>query len=202
MRLHHDVYTGVRNTVIDTVRRYHDQTPLETAIPVPVLVQRLHYLERPVVLGIVRRLLDERALTGDDHAVALVGFEPVLTQTQRRLHGAVVTTFRTAGLAPPGVADLSQTLNVDEELLRPIVELCVNEGHLTRLGDGMFLHADGEARVRELVAASLGDGDGMTLSEIKNILGVSRKYAVPICEHLDRVGFTRRIDDRRVLAHA
>ncbi len=200
LRLHHDVYAGLRNMVIEAVRRYHRETPLETSVPVPVLVQRLHYLERPVVLGIVRRLLDERAITGDDRAVALAGFEPVLTRSQRRLHDAVVSTFRAAGLAPPGVARLSQALDVDEEQLRPIVELCVNQGHLLRLGDGMFLHADGEARVRELIGAELQSGEGLTVSQIKDVLGVSRKYAVPICEHLDRIGFTRRVADRRVLA--
>ncbi len=63
----------------------------------------------------------------------------------------------------------------------------------------MFLHTDGEIRARELIAAELRGGDGLTISEIKELLGVSRKYAVPICEHLDRVGFTRRVADRRVL---
>ena len=202
LRLHHDVYAALRDTVIDSVRRYHQETPLETAVPVPVLVQRLHYLERPVVLGIVQRLLDEQAITGDDRSVALAGFEPVLTRTQRRLRDEVVSTFRTAGLAPPGVADLSKALDVDEEQLRPIVELCVNQGHLMRLGNGMFLHADGEARARELIGAELCQGEALTVSEIKNILGVSRKYAVPICEHLDRIGFTRRVADRRVLGSA
>ncbi len=200
LRLHHDVFARLRHTVLDAVRRYHQETPLETAVPVPVLVQRLHYLERPVVLGIVHRLLEERAITGDDHSVALAGFEPVLTHTQRRLREVVLDTFRTAGLAPPDVADLSKALDVDEEQLRPIVELCVNQGHLARLGKGLFMHADGEARARELIGVELREGEGLTISQIKNILGVSRKYAVPICEHLDRIGFTRRVADRRVLA--
>ena len=200
LRLHRDVYARLRDTVVDTVRRYHDAAPLETAMPVATLVQRLRYLDRPAVLGVAHRLLRERTMTGDDRAVALAGFEPALTQAQRRLRDAVVTAFRTAGLAPPAVADLSRKLDVDEEQLRPIVELCVNQGHLTRLGDGMFLHADSEARARELIGAELRDDEGLTISEIKEVLGVSRKYAVPICEHLDRIGFTRRVADRRVLA--
>ena len=109
-------------------------------------------------------------------------------------------TFRTKGLTPPAVTDLSQELNVDQEQLRPIIELCVNQGLLTRLGDGMFLHTDGEARARALIGAKLNTGAGLTVSQIKDVLGVSRKYAVPICEHLDRIGFTRRVADRRILA--
>ncbi|NIS35451.1 MAG: selenocysteine-specific translation factor, partial [Actinobacteria bacterium] len=78
-------------------------------------------------------------------------------------------------------------------------ELCVDEGYLTRVGDGMFLHRDREAELRDRLAPALRD-DGLTVSEIKTVLGISRKYAVPICEYLDRIGFTRRIEDRRVLA--
>jgi len=200
LRLHRDVYAGLRDKVVDAVRRYHEAAPLETAMPVATLVQRLQYLDRPTVLGVTHRLLREQTIKGDDRAVALAGFEPALTQAQRRLHDAVITAFRTAGLSPPTVADISQKLDVNEDQLRPIVELCINQGHLTRLGGGMFLHADGEIRARELIAAELRGGDGLTVSEIKETLGVSRKYAVPICEHLDRIGFTRRVADRRVLA--
>jgi len=200
LHLHRDVYARLRDTIVDTVRRYHDEAPLETAMPLATLAQRLDYLDRAAVLGVVKRLVREKTITGDDRAVAMTGFEPALTQAQRRLHDAVVSTFRIAGLAPPGVADLSKALDVDEEQLRPIIELCVNQGHLIRLGSGMFLHADGEARARQLIGVELGEGERLTLSEIKNILGVSRKYAVPICEHLDRIGFTRRVADRRVLA--
>ena len=200
LRLHRDVYARLRDTVVDTVRRYHEAAPLETAMPVATLVQRLQYLDRHAVLGVTHRLLRERTMTGDDRAVAMAGFEPALTQAQRRLHDAVITAFRTAGLAPPAVSDLSRKLDVDEEKLRPIVELCIGQGYLTRLGDGMFLHADSEIRARELIAAELRGSDGLTISEIKKVLGVSRKYAVPICEHLDRIGFTRRVADRRILA--
>ena len=169
-------------------------------MPVATLVQRLQYLDRPAVLGVTHRLLREKTMKGDDRAVAMAGFEPALTQAQRRLYDAVISTFQAAGLSPPAVADVSRKLDVDEEQLRPIVELCIDQGHLTRLGDGMFLHADGEARARELIGAELRDDKGLTISEIKEVLGVSRKYAVPICEYLDRVGFTRRVAARRVLA--
>ena len=51
-------------------------------------------------------------------------------------------------------------------------------------------------RLTERLAA----GPGLTVAEIRDILGTTRKYAVPICEYLDRVGFTRREGDLRLLA--
>ena len=45
-------------------------------------------------------------------------------------------------------------------------------------------------------------GPGLTVAEIRDLLGTTRKYAVPLCEYLDRAGVTRRAGDLRVLAAA
>ena len=111
-----------------------------------------------------------------------------------------MNAFEAAGLTPPTLAELSKQLDATPGQVSPVVELCVDEGYLTRLGDGQFLHRDRVADVRCQLEGELRDRGGLTVSEIKAVLGISRKYAVPICEHLDRIGFTRRVGDRRVLA--
>jgi selenocysteine-specific elongation factor len=75
----------------------------------------------------------------------------------------------------------------------------VAEGLLVRVADNLYLHCDAEADMRRLVAARAAAGPGMTVAEIRDLLGTTRKYAVPLCEYLDRVGVTRREGDLRVL---
>jgi selenocysteine-specific elongation factor len=53
--------------------------------------------------------------------------------------------------------------------------------------------------MKKLVGEKLKDSKGMTVAEIRDLLGTTRKYAVPLCEYLDRIGFTRREGDLRVL---
>ena len=55
----------------------------------------------------------------------------------------------------------------------------------------MYLHADAEADMRRLVTERLQNGGGLTVAEIRDLLGTTRKYAVPLCEYLDRSGVTR-----------
>ena len=60
-----------------------------------------------------------------------------------------------------------------------------------RITDDLYLHADAEAEMRRRVTASLAaGGPGLTVAEIRDLLGTTRKYAVPLCEYLDRVGVT------------
>ena len=78
--------------------------------------------------------------------------------------------------------------------------MCVAEGFLVHVADDMYLHADAEADMRRRVSERLAGGAGMTVAEIRDLLGTTRKYAVPLCEYLDRAGVTRREGDLRLLA--
>jgi selenocysteine-specific elongation factor len=62
----------------------------------------------------------------------------------------------------------------------------------------LYLHTDAETEMRRRVAERLTSGAGLTVAEIRDLLGTTRKYAVPLCEYLDRVGLTRREGDLRV----
>ena len=53
--------------------------------------------------------------------------------------------------------------------------------------------------MRRLISEKLANSSGMTVAEIRDLLGTTRKYAVPFCEYLDRVGVTERQGDLRVL---
>src|ERR671929_190108 len=57
-----------------------------------------------------------------------------------------------------------------------------------------------EAEMRKRIADRLAQGPGLTVAEIRDLLGTTRKYAVPLCEYLDRIGVTRREGDLRFLA--
>ena len=67
------------------------------------------------------------------------------------------------------------------------------------LGGNMFLHREVETLMRCQLQRELANGKSLTVSEIRELLATSRKFAVPICEYLDRIGFTRRDGDLRSL---
>jgi selenocysteine-specific elongation factor len=82
-----------------------------------------------------------------------------------------------------------------------LIALAAADGQLVEFEAGSYLHSEVEAELRRTLAERLAEG-GLTVSQIREILGVSRKYAVPLCEYLDRIGFTRRDGDLRWLAQA
>ena len=85
--------------------------------------------------------------------------------------------------------------------MKDLFDVCVADGFLVPVTEEIFLHADVEAEMRKRLREKLAGGEsGATVAEIRDLLGTTRKYAVPICEYLDRIGVTKREGDLRFLA--
>src|SRR5262249_34078124 len=153
-----------------------------------------------LVHAAVDRLLARKQLVGDVRRVARAEFRPKLSNNQRRLKEKIVAAYQAAGFSPPEVADFVNQAGGNAASLGDLFEVCVAEGHLVQAGPDLYLHADAEAEMRRRVAERLAAGAGLTVAEIRDLLGTTRKYAVPLCEYLDRVGLTRRDGDLRVRA--
>ncbi len=77
----------------------------------------------------------------------------------------------------------------------------IDEGQLAEVGPSLYLDTDTDAAMRGRVATRLADGSSLTMAELRDLLGTTRKFAVPLCEYLDRVGVTRRDGDLRRLGN-
>ncbi len=78
-----------------------------------------------------------------------------------------------------------------------LLALLRDEHQIAEINSGLYLDADVDAELRRKVRDRLADGSAITMSELRDLLGTTRKYAVPIGEYLDRVGLTRREGDLR-----
>jgi selenocysteine-specific elongation factor len=182
--------------------RLHERTPLACAIPRERLLNECGSQSAVLAAVLDRIAADERSpVVARDGGFALRAFAPVLSAAQERLRNDVIEAYRLAAFSPPDPDELARSVGVNGEALRPIIELCESESHLARVEGAIYLHREWADELRRRVCGRLeGSAEGMTVSEIRDLLDTTRKHAVPICEHLDRIGLTRRVGDRRVLA--
>jgi selenocysteine-specific elongation factor len=198
--IHRDVVAQAERRTVELVKKLHAASALRTAIARERVVA-LHGSDQnaQVTEALIDRLLERGALVGDHQHVALAGYAPRLSAAQSRLREQILAALKEAGLKPPTPAELARAAAAEEDQIRQILSLCVDEGEVVPLGGEFYLHRDVEASMRESLRERLKQDGGMSVSQIKDLLGTTRKFAVPICEHLDRIGFTRREGDVRVL---
>jgi selenocysteine-specific elongation factor len=110
--------------------------------------------------------------------------------------GRLWKAIETGGFQPPTRPDLETT----SENARSILAFWISTGQLVALGDGVLFPRQTLDRIRDMITEKLQESGEITAAQLRDLLGTSRRYAVPILEALDREGTTRRIGDIRVLA--
>ncbi len=125
--------------------------------------------------------------------IRLPHFEPRFTQAQQQQVARLLQHFRESPYTPPGRAEAEAQVGV--EVLNALIE----QGQLVKLGDGvLFLHKTYDEAVARLVQYLHTHGT-MTVAEARDVLGATRKYILPLLEHMDALKITRRMGDERIL---
>jgi len=197
-----DRFLALDGWVRDALAEYHRRHPLRPGMDGGelrrVLLERggglVPALEQGLAVALLARLEDEAALVREGTTVRLADHRVSLGEREedaRRLLEAVASAEPT----PPTVRDLQQN-----GFSRELVQACVATGRLSRVSEDLVVTPEFLARAEEVVRAEAGGREGVTVSRFREALGTTRRYALPLLEHFDRKGLTRRQGDIRRLA--
>jgi selenocysteine-specific elongation factor len=198
--LHADMVKELEERLLQVLRRLHEEYPLMSAHDRQKVQSHLDYVgDETLVQGTVDRLIQQKKVAGDLRRIARADFKPKLSGNLRKLKDKLVAAYQAARFQPPEPASFAGQAGGNAANLNDLFDVCVAEGYLVPIAADLYLHSDADAEMRRLVRERLADGTGLAVSEIRDLLGTTRKYAVPLCEYLDRIGLTRREGDLRFL---
>jgi selenocysteine-specific elongation factor len=201
IRLHRRVIDRLCDRIEAALKKMHELNPLRSMLDRSQLVSGFRYLgDETLIDAVLESMHAAGRINLSGKRVSLVGYGPKLSQNEQKLLLQLIERFRQAGLQPPSVKECRQQATKNQESVPQLIALAAAEGELVEIAPDFYLHAETERAARETLTAKLAAGQGLTMSEIRETLNTSRKFAVPLCEYFDRVGFTRREGDLRVLA--
>jgi selenocysteine-specific elongation factor len=129
----------------------------------------------------------------------LAGHEARLDEEEALARSRLLTLLRDGGLAPPPPESLAaEACGGDRPLLNDLLRILVEQGAVIALGPDLFLEAACERELRGLAIGVLAAGEPAAPSAFAAATGLSRRQLIPLLEHLDRTGWTRRTGDGRV----
>ncbi|MEO8132124.1 MAG: SelB C-terminal domain-containing protein, partial [Bryobacteraceae bacterium] len=134
-------------------------------------------------------------VTGD--IVHLAAHKLALKQDEALALEKIEAAFQRAGLAVPGVQAVIESSGVEPARARSLLQILYRGKKLIRIGDDLVFHHTALATLRELLAAHKGEHFGV--GTFKDWTGISRKYAIPLLEYLDREHVTLRDGDSRLV---
>jgi selenocysteine-specific elongation factor len=135
------------------------------------------------------------AITGE--LVHLPGRGVVMRDEEAESRNVIEQTFASAGLKVPAVKDVLGGLKIDKVRAQKIMTLLLRERVLIKVSDDLVFHQTALAELRKRLATQRLRSPKIDVAGFKDLAGVSRKYAIPLLEYLDRERVTRRVGEQR-----
>src|SRR5271163_1481949 len=194
-------FDEVRRKIGERVERFHKENPLSPGIAREDLRASLGRRVRAETFRTaLEELAGEKKLDVQGEIVKRAGSEIALQPEEARAKGEIERAFAEAGLAVPSVKEVLAKLSVEAKRAEKLLQILLREKILVRVSPELIFHRDALAHLKEhLVTYKKAKGERISVPGFKDLTGISRKYAIPLLEYLDRERVTRRAGDERVI---
>ena len=187
--------------IAERIDRFHKENPLQPGITREQLRAELARRLRPEIF---RAALDELAgrkkIEMQGELVKRAGSQISLLAEEAKAKDQIEAAFASAGLAVPSVKEVLATLAVEARRSEKLLQLLLREKALHRVTPELIFHRQALAELRSKLAAyKQAKGERISVPAFKDLTGITRKYAIPLLEYLDRERVTRRQGGERVI---
>jgi selenocysteine-specific elongation factor len=184
----------------EAVTQFHAKNPLAEGIPLQSLRAAVARRRAVTFDASLQQLIAAKELAPSGELIKKATHSISLQPAEIQARDRIAAAFETAGLAVPAADEVLAGVALDSQRAQKLLQILLRENVLIKLGDGLIFHHTALAKLRQLVAArKKTKGPRFKVPEFKELAGVSRKYAIPLLEYLDRNGVTQRMGDERVI---
>jgi selenocysteine-specific elongation factor len=153
-------------------------------------------LEAPAFL-LDALLSGAKEIAVEGETVRLRSHRVVFKEDEEQARAKIEGAFEQAGLTVPAVAEVLSKAGVEAARARSLLQILIRERRLVRISEDLVFHQSAIGNLRQLLAAH--KSTRFNVATFKDWTGISRKYAIPLLEFLDREHVTRREGDERLV---
>jgi selenocysteine-specific elongation factor len=183
-----------------TVESFHQKNPHLPGYPKEELRSRLPANVSPEVY---QALLDHAVASGviqvQKDVVAVAGQKPRLSGEDEQMSELLEQKVLETGIEFPGISELAARTQKKPENVNKIMYLLVRQGKVVKVADDFFMHRKTVDEIKSKIRSLKSTQKTFSVADFKTQFGVTRKYAIPLLELLDREGVTRRMGNERII---
>jgi selenocysteine-specific elongation factor len=194
--MHAPALAALQQQLLEALAAFHQKSSLAPGIAKEELRAQVK-ASREIFEALIDRLARERKIELAADFVRLPGQGVAMKDEEAESKKSIEAAFASTGLKVPALNDVIAGLKVDKARASKLVTLLLRDKTLVKISAELVFHHSALAELRRLVAGEKVKSPRMDVAAFKNLTGVSRKYAIPLLEYLDRERVTRRIGDIR-----
>ncbi len=194
-------FEEVRQKIAARVERFHKENALLPGISREDLRSSLgRRIRAETFRTALEELVVQKKLELHGELVKRAGSSITLEPAEARAKEQIETAFARAGLAVPAVKEVLSKLPVEAKHAEKILQILLRDKTLVRVTPELIFHREALAQLRERLSTyKKTKGERISVPVFKELTGITRKYAIPLLEYLDRERVTRRAGDERVI---
>jgi selenocysteine-specific elongation factor len=197
--LHREQYARARTQIVQLLQEFHRANPLKPAMFTEELRSKFSGMADKVFATLQQDLVAAGELEVSRDKVKLTSHTVILSPARQAAIEALEHTFREAAYQPPSMDEALETHKLTQAEDRELLQVLVDQQKLVRLKGELFYHRDVFAAIERQLRAYLEEKGEITAGEFRDLMQISRKYAIPLLEHFDNQRLTMRLGDKRVL---
>jgi selenocysteine-specific elongation factor len=198
IRIAADVFKKSRESALATLEAFHKANPLVAGISKEELRAKLG-LNQTVMEAVLAQLGHDKKVDVSGEQVRLAGRGVELKDDEAKAKAQIEKAFAAAGLKVPLMKEVLASLPVDKARAQKLVTLLLRDRVLVKLADELVFHHSALQQLRQILTEQKATSPKIDVGKFKDLTGVSRKYAIPLLEYLDRERVTRRVGDERII---
>lgn len=197
--LHRQSYDRLAAEIVSRLKDFHKQEPLKDGLPKEELRSKLHQVGPALFVHLLQGLAEQRHIALDREKVRHFEHRPTLSAAEQAVKARLAAIYLQAALQPADLEPALTQAGADRKTGITIFRRLVDEGIVIKIKDNLYLHHDHYGRAKEMLLKHFETHAAITVQQFKELLGISRRFAIPLLEHFDSVKLTRRHNDERVL---
>jgi selenocysteine-specific elongation factor len=192
--LHKEVFDGFSNRIITLLSDFHKENPLKPGMLKETLRASFRGMEQRLfeaLLGLVGQVVVEKEI------IRLKSFTISLSDDKKILKDRIRNVLEQSEFHPPSNDELAQAIALKKTEVNELLKIMASEKSLVRINDSLYIPMTSYVKMMERLKTFFSRKNEMTVGEFRDILGTTRKYALPFLEYLDSNKVTLRVGEIR-----
>jgi len=193
-------FDDFKEKIILKLKTFHADNPLKEGMPTQELKSKFQYIDGAKFFNILfTKLSKDNLIVLDKNIIKLSAHKVALQIDQHKVKGKIKKIYQTSGLTPPFFRTICQDLDIDKKNATDVLHMLIDESSIVKTKDDLYFDAKKIDSLQQELIAFLKEKKSITTPEFKEMIGVSRKFVIPLIEYFDSINLTIRVGDTRQL---
>jgi selenocysteine-specific elongation factor len=195
---HGDIIRKLDQEMIDQLEAFHAKNPIREGLSRGELSGKwAREIPERLFFFVLDRLLRQEKIVSEQEFLRLPGHRISLAADQEELKKKILDAYNNSGIQPPTVKKLLEDLDLRMKEASPVLRLLQGQGSLIKINEDFYYSRTAIDKLKEKIILFFKTNEEMGPVEFKDLTGLSRKFAIPVLEFMDKEKLTIRVGDKR-----